>query len=138
MNEKSEFYTLKGYQLKQKRKLTESMEDYLEMIFRHTKGNHAITIKELSNHLNVLPSSASKMIKRLTAQNLVSSKKYGIITLTEEGQQIGSYLLFRHNTLTEFFQKLNQNDFKLEQVEKIEHFIDDITLYNLLNWIHTN
>ena len=32
MHRKSEFYTLNGYRIKNKSKLTESMEDYLEMI----------------------------------------------------------------------------------------------------------
>lgn len=138
MTKKSEFYTLKGYQLKQKQKLTEAMEDYLEMIFRHTKEKDYITIKELSSYLNVLPSSASKMMKKLASKNLISFQKYGIVTLTEGGKQIGSYLLFRHDTLTNFFQMINQENFKLEQVEKIEHFIDEVTLYNLLKWQKSN
>ena len=33
MNEKSAFYTLNGYRLKEDHLLTESMEDYLEMIY---------------------------------------------------------------------------------------------------------
>ena len=35
MSEKSEFYTLTGYKLKNHYLLTESMEDYLEMIYRN-------------------------------------------------------------------------------------------------------
>ncbi len=127
----NEFYTLKGYQLRNNVPITEAMEDYLEMIYRHTFGKTPITIKVLSTYLNVKPSSASKMITRLKEQQLVDFQKYGVIHLTEKGKEIGSYLLWRHNILTKFFQKLNGDLFSLEQVEKIEHFIDTITLQNI-------
>lgn len=138
LDKKSEFYTLKGYKLKQHNELTESMEDYLEMIYRHTRDKKEISTKELSNYLNVLPSSTSKMIQRLKEQKFVLSEKYGVIQLTQEGEKIGKYLLWRHNTLTNFLKQLNQENFSLEQVEKIEHFIDFITLQNMVKYLEEN
>lgn len=128
MNQKSEFYTLNGYRNKNKNKLTESMEDYLEMIYRNKDNIH---VKDIAIKLNVKPSSVSKMISKLKKYNLVDSLKYGSITLTSEGEEIGAYLLWRHNTLVEFFKKINKKNYLLEQVEKIEHFIDYDTLINL-------
>ena len=61
----SNFYTLKGYKLKEKQELTDAMEDYLEMISRYLKTNDFITIKKLSQKLNVKPSSVSKMANKL-------------------------------------------------------------------------
>ena len=68
---KSEFYTLKGYKLKENNYITESMEDYIEMIYRKVKNKY-ITIKELSENLNVKASSVSKMANKLKELNLVN------------------------------------------------------------------
>ena len=130
MNRKSNFYTLNGYKIKNKVFITESMEDYLEMIYRN-KNKDKIHIKEIAQKLNVKPSSASKMINKLKKCNLVNFEKYGLITLTEEGTSIGKYLLWRHNVLVKFFKFLNKKNYLLEQVEKIEHFIDYQTLKNM-------
>lgn len=131
MNKKSEFYTLNGYRLKNKNVITESQEDYIEMIYRHTINHKEIRVKELSTKLNVTPSSASKMLTKLKKYNLINFEKYGSISLTNEGKEIGKYLLWRHNILVKFFKKLNKKNYLLEQVEKIEHFIDFETLKNM-------
>lgn len=137
MNNNSNFYTLNGYRNKNKNKLTESMEDYLEMIYRN-KNKGEIHVKDISTKLNVKPSSVSKMINKLKEYNLVNFEKYGSITLTKEGIKIGKYLLWRHNILVKFFKKLNKKNYLLEQVEKIEHFIDFETLKNMEKFLKTN
>lgn len=131
MDKKSEFYTLKGYQIKDSKELTEAMEDYLEMIYRIYLENKRIRINELAKVLNVKPSSVSKMIHRLKEHHLVDFEKYGDVTLTKSGIEKGAYLLWRHNILVRFFKVLNQENYSLEQVEKIEHFIDPLTLQNM-------
>lgn len=131
MDNKSEFYTLKGYRLQHGCSITESMEDYLEMIFRISDGKEKIRIKDLASKLNVMPSSASKMVRRLHELGLVVFEKYGMITLTDNGYNLGKFFLCRHNILVAFFQWLNGSQYCLEQVEKIEHFIDLDTLNNM-------
>lgn len=131
----SEFYTLKGYKLKSGNNITEAMEDYIEMIYRKTVDSSSISVKDLSNYLNVRPSSASKMANRLKELNLINFEKYGLISLTDDGKYIGKYLLYRHEVLTKFFKLLNKEDYKLEQVEKIEHFIDYETIRNVEKFI---
>ena len=128
---KSNFYTLKGYKLKEKNKITEAMEDYIEMIYRKTRNNKYVTIKDLANFLNVKPSSASKMANRLKDLDMIEFEKYGKINLTENGKILGKYLLWRHNILKRFFKYLNGHKYNLEQVEKIEHFIANDTLINI-------
>lgn len=129
--EKSDFYTLQGYRLKNKSDLTEAMEDYLEMIYRLYLSKKIISIKNVSEALNVTPSSVSKMCSRLKKQGLIVFERYGNISLTEKGTVIASYLLWRHQLLESLLKQINQNEFHLEQVEKIEHFIDIDTLKNI-------
>lgn len=120
--------------MKENNNITEAMEDYLEMIYRNAQKNQSIKVNELASKLNVKPSSVSKMAKRLKNLNLVEFQKYSEIKLTKDGLIIGKYLLWRHNVLKDFFMNLNKEHYKLEQVEKIEHFIDYETLSNLENF----
>lgn len=135
MEEKSEFYTLTGYKLKNHYLFTEAMEDYLEMIYRN--GNN-ITVKSLSNLLNVRPSSVSKMAAKLKNLGYISFETYGDISLTDSGINIGKYLLWRHSILERLLKYINKDDFCLEQVERIEHFVDDATLKNIEIFLKDN
>lgn len=132
MEEKSEFYTLTGYKLKNHYMLTESMEDYLEMIYRNRE---TITVKKLSSLLNVRPSSVSKMATKLKTLGYINFESYGDISLTENGIKIGEYLLWRHSILESLLKYINKDEFCLEQVERIEHFVDDVTLKNISSFL---
>lgn len=131
MDNKRNFYTQKGYERLHGEGLTASMEDYLEMICRMLKKQDVVRIQELSENLHVKPSSASKMVALLKEGGYISFEKYGYMTVTEKGNKIGEYLLYRHDILHEFLCKLNGSDNELEQVEKIEHFINKETVENL-------
>lgn len=134
----SDFYTLKGYKLKNANKISEAMEDYIEMIYRETINTDKVTIKQISEKLNVKPSSVSKMANKLKLLNFINFERYGQISLTKEGIRLGKYLFYRHNILNDFFIKLNKEKYKLEQVEKIEHFIDYDTIINIENLLKKN
>ncbi len=135
MAQTDNFYTLKGYSLLEHTQITSSMEDYLEMICRIHRDGQPVRIKELAECLHVKPSSASKMVGNLRKQGLVCFEKYGTVSLTEEGLELGEYLLFRHEVLHRFFCYINQNSNELEQVEKVEHFIEPKTVYNIEKWL---
>ncbi|EXG88447.1 MULTISPECIES: metal-dependent transcriptional regulator [Lacrimispora] len=135
MAQTDNFYTLKGYSLLEHTQITSSMEDYLEMICRIHRDGQPVRIKELAECLHVKPSSASKMVGNLRKQGLVCFEKYGTVSLTEDGLELGEYLLFRHEVLHRFFCYINQNSDELEQVEKVEHFIEPKTVYNIEKWL---
>ena len=130
--ESSAFYTMKGYELAANTQITTAMEDYLEMICRLEKEEAGpVRIRALSQKLHVKPSSASKMVSNLQEKGLVTSKKYGEIHLTDSGRTFGRYLLYRHDLLHRFLCFLNQSQNELEQVEKIEHFVDEKTVRSI-------
>jgi len=126
-----QFYTLKGYALLEGNAITSSMEDYLEMIYRIHSTGEPVRIGVVAGMLNVKPPSATKMVANLKKQGLVVSKKYGYIQLTEAGAKLGQYLVFRHDTLHRLLCYINKSDNELEQVEKIEHFINMKTVENI-------
>lgn len=125
------FYTQKIFQSGRAQQLTASMEDYLEMICRLMQTEAAVRIKELSRLLHVKPSSASKMVNNLKAAGLVNFERYGEIIPTNQGWQLGDYLLRRHHIVHDFLCLLNGSENELEQTEKIEHFLNVSTVDNL-------
>ncbi len=125
------FYTLKGYQMNEGSELTTAMEDYLEMICRTLRKGGIVRISDLSKMLNVKPPSATKMVQHLKELGYVDCQKYGQIELTEAGRSVGEYFLYRHDVIYRFLCILNQSENELEQVEKIEHFLNRKTVENL-------
>ncbi|MBE6154602.1 MAG: metal-dependent transcriptional regulator [Firmicutes bacterium] len=123
------YYTLTNY-IHNNNIISYAMEDYIEMIYRKFINKEYLTITTLSNYLHIKKSSCSKMISKLKTQKLVYIEN-NFIYLTKNGFKIGKYLFKRHQIIENFLIKLNKDKFKLEQVEKIEHFIDNITLKNL-------
>lgn len=137
MNKKKpdQYYTLKGYSILENIQITTAMEDYLEMLCRLEKEGQPLRIGSLAGLLHVRPSSASKMMGNLKEHGLVEFERYGVILLTEEGRSMGNYFLFRHETLHRFFCFLNHSENELEQVEKVEHFIDRRTLFHIVEFL---
>lgn len=125
---KDEFYTIKGYKIKNEEVLSSSMEDYIEMIFRLSEKSDEVRVNDLSQSLNVQPPSTTKMIKRLAKEGYVFYEKYGCINLTEKGKKLGSKLLRRHKIIFEFLECIGIEDNILEQTEKIEHAVNDEVL----------
>lgn len=131
MSQSDGFYTMKGYALNADGGLTSAMEDYLEMISRLTRQKELVRVSDLSKMLHVKASSVTKMVQQLGQSGLIQAEKYGDIYLTDKGQEAGNYLLYRHEVLHRFLCALNHTDNELEQVEKIEHFLDRTTIKNL-------
>lgn len=129
------FYTLKGYSLLENNAVTASMEDYLEMIYRMSRKDEIVRISGLSGLLHVKPSSATKMVNNLKKRGLAASEKYGNITLTELGAALGRYLVARHDTIHRLLCRINNSENELEQVEKIEHFINAETVGNIARFL---
>ena len=137
MDHEQGFYTLKGYDMQSTSNISAAMEDYLEMICRYyIETDQHIRVNVLANKLNVTPPSASKMVYKLKEQNLVSFEPYGQVILTDEGKVIGEYLLKRHDVLHQWLCYINNSTNELEQVEKIEHFLNQETILNLEKKLH--
>jgi len=136
-NNKDEFYTFRGYTLlsKEENPLTASMEDYLEMIYRLSKENGYTRINDLAAALNVQPPSATKMVQKLTDLNFLQYEKYGIIKLTKTGEDLGCYLLKRHNILEDFLRIIGVTEGLLEETEKIEHNVSEHTMKHIMEFV---
>ena len=103
-------------------RMTPAGEDYLMRIYVLSgEGKEPVRIKELSDDLGVSPSSASRMATAMSARGLVNFRRYGYITLTEEGEKLGEYLVWRRDVLIRFLTAL-RGDLDVEkEAETVEH-----------------
>jgi Mn-dependent DtxR family transcriptional regulator len=133
MDKNQQFHTVRGYKLidQRNRQLTSAMEDYLEMIYRNILTEGYMRINILADMLNVKPSSATKMVQKLTELGFLKYEKYGIIFLTEQGKKIGEFLLERHNIIEKFLGNIGICDNLLMETELIEHNLSSSTLKHI-------
>ena len=125
----SGFYTFREYMNRMDEKLTASMQDYLEMIWRLSREKGYTRVSVLSNALNVQPPAATRMVQKLAQMKLIKYEKYGVLVLDEEGKRMGDFLLERHGIVDRFLKILGVSDAqRLEATEKIEHTIGRETL----------
>lgn len=120
-----EFYTFRGYLMMQdQEKMTPSMEDYLEMIYRSYLEEGYARTSRLASRLNVQASSVTKTVQKLTGLGLLNYEKYGVIKLTDKGIKLGSFLLKRHILIENFLRLIGVKDScLLRDTEMIEHHL---------------
>ena len=143
MNETEPFYTVRGYQLLDKKNnpMTPAMEDYLEMIYRNIEPNGFMRISALAELLNVKPSSSTKMVEKLDKIGYVIYKKPGIILLSKKGEILGKYLLERHNIIEKFLNVICKSESNFVETELIEHHLSKETVISMKifnNFIKSN
>ena len=128
-NDENAYFTFKGYQLNNDSNLTSSMEDYLEMIIRLKEKQPFVRINELANNLNVRPSSASKMVTKLSQEGFLEYQKYGIITLTELGKH-----KIVETVLRDGHQSLAATRMRITDMVPVLEELDDMGYYALEAW----
>ena len=92
--------------MKSSKVLTESLEDYLESIYRNIVRNNAARVKDIAADLGVRYPSVTSALKVLEKKGLIDYEPYGIITLTAEGLAIALRITERHRLLRAFFSQV--------------------------------
>lgn len=107
------------------RKLTASLEDYIEVIYNHIEQKNSVKAIEISKELNVSRASVSEALKKLEKEGLINYGHYGNISITEIGSKKAKEITIKHKTLETFFKEI----LKLDDAEasenacRIEHVI---------------
>lgn len=118
--------------------LTESLEKYLLAIYNILKTKSDIKVKDVASYLNIGGAATSDAIKTLAERGFLNYVPYGTISLTESGLDVIQLKLYRHNVLSEFFNKVLEIDKEIsdknakiveysmteEVLEKFVHFLD--------------
>jgi len=113
-----------------KKKLTHSIEDYLETIYLLSEEEGSIRITDIAVRMDVRKSSIVSAVKKLEQCGFVQHEPYGSILLTSEGKLRGSEVYQKHIVLKSFF--IDILGLPEEIAEKdacnFEHYISDQTV----------
>jgi len=86
-----------------KKKLSSSLEDYIEAIFNLLDGTDAARSTDISQSLGVSKASVTGALRALKDKGLINYKPYGMVTLTESGSRAASAVAQKHKVLKAFF-----------------------------------
>ncbi len=119
------------------KKLTYTMENYLEAIYELSKEKNFARISDIAERLSVSKASASNAMRTLMAKGLVISEKYREIYLTEEGKKIAELTSFKHQTIKNFFIDILNIDFDIADSDAcaIEHVISQESVIAMENYL---
>ncbi|MCX7970577.1 MAG: metal-dependent transcriptional regulator [Negativicutes bacterium] len=115
------------------RKLSISLEDYLEAIFLLGRDNGAVRLKELAGRLRVAKASAHGAVKILAGRGLIEHRHYDVIRLTECGAVYAARLFDKHRLLARFLTEVLALDTGEAQQAacSMEHHLPDSSLPRL-------
>jgi len=119
-----------------KKRLSESMEDYLEIIYRLEKKKGFARTSDISSFFGHKPSSVTGMLQKLDEQGLVNYEKYRGVTLTAKGKQLAKDVSRRHETLVSFLKVLGiDKEIAEEDACRIEHAVHKETIERLRKFV---
>lgn len=123
---------------KERNILTPAAEDCLEMIFKLSAGDGGedvpVRICALAEQLGVSPSSASRMAQAMALWGYIDFRRYGYITLTELGREVGGFFCTRHETVEEFFRELCGGSCT-DDTTRLAHFISADTVAAMAEYL---
>lgn len=101
-------------------------ENYLKAIVQLTifeEGVDEVGVNKLAAYLDLKPATVTDMVKKLKLKELVNYEKYGKVSLTEEGRQIGMRVIRKHRLWETFLhEKLRFNWDQIHEIaEQLEH-----------------
>jgi len=106
--------------------ITESIEEYLEAIYRLGEREEAATTTSVAKELKVAPASVTQMLKKLAKQGYLKYKPYRGVTLTPKGKKIGKEILRKHRVMEKFLSTLGLPKSRVHKDAcELEHHIPD-------------
>ena len=107
--------------------LSESIQDYLKSIYKLQAADGHVTIGALARDQGVSPASASAMVKKLAALELLEHEPYRGARLTDAGERVALEVI-RHHRLLELYlaQTLGLHvDAVHDEADRLEHVISE-------------
>jgi DtxR family transcriptional regulator, Mn-dependent transcriptional regulator len=107
--------------------LTEAIQDYLKAIYKLQEGDARVSVTALAKEQGVAAGSASEMVKKLAALELVAHEPYKGVRLTAAGERVAVEVI-RHHRLLELYLAetlgLHVDDVHAE-ADRLEHVLSE-------------
>ncbi|MCD4824856.1 MAG: metal-dependent transcriptional regulator [Phycisphaerae bacterium] len=116
-----------------KKKLTASLEDYLETILNLIGQAGRARVRDIAEHLGVGKPAVTAALKTLARKNLVNYAPYKAISLTAQGKKFATEVQHRHAVLQDFLTEVLglPEDTAEANACRMEHAIDKMVLQRM-------
>jgi DtxR family Mn-dependent transcriptional regulator len=108
--------------------LSDAIQDYLKELYHlQTDDGRRVSITALAREQKVSPASASAMVKKLAALNLVEHAPYRGVRLTPDGEKVAVEVIRHHRLLELYLARtlgLHVDDVH-DEAERLEHVISE-------------
>ena len=118
-------------------KLSESLEDYLEIILELEHANKVARPKDIALKMNVRRGTVTGALKSLQEKGLINYEPYSFITLTKKGKGVAQEISRRHAVLKDFlFRVLQIKEGTADDTAcRMEHAMDKSSFDKLVKFI---
>ena len=122
---------------KKKTQLSESLEDYMEIILALETINKVARTKDIAEKMGVQRSTVTGALKSLSEKGMINYEPYSFITLTKKGTRIAKEVTRRHIILKDFLYRVLQLDDKNADYTacRMEHAMDKKSFERLVQFI---
>jgi DtxR family Mn-dependent transcriptional regulator len=107
--------------------LSDSIQDYLREIYKLQQDGTRVSTMELAKAMEVSPSSATSMLKKLDSLGLVEHARYHGVALTGEGERVAIEVIRHHRLLEQYLSETL--DVPLDAVhaeaDRLEHALSE-------------
>ena len=118
--------------------ISKALEEYLKTMYVLKKQNGNIRVTDIANKMECTKPSVNKALNNLKEEKLVNYETYGIIELTEQGENLAKKILEAYDIVYVFLKEvlnLEENQANSE-AEKIKSVIADETINKLAKHVH--
>ena len=108
-------------------KISENIEEYLEVLYRNGSNKEQVSTTTLSKELDIAPGSVTQMLKKLETLGYIEYTPYRGASLTDEGMKIAQKITRKHRILEKFLRdvlKVKEENIH-EQACEMEHSLSD-------------
>jgi len=119
-------------------KISENIEEYLEVLYRNGSNGEQVSTTMLSKELGIAPGSVTQMLKKLESLGYITYTPYKGATLTDEGMKIAQKITRKHRILEKFLTdvlKIKEENVH-EQACEMEHTLSDEAERALCTMMH--
>ena len=111
------------------KKLSQSLEDYLEAIYIISLDSKVVRVKEVAKFLEVKTPSVVDAIGKLQERGLVTHERYGYLELPDKGSNLAKGIYNKHKKVAQFFNTVLgvSDETSKKDACLIEHYISKET-----------
>lgn len=119
--------------------LTSSQEDYLRIIYNlYEENGQSISSVNIAEYLNISKAAVSKMLKKMSFENLIEMNPYSNIFFTKKGLREAKKVVYKHRIIEVFLIKILKVDKNKmhDEAHKLEHAFSDKSIKKLANFLN--